>query len=656
MEPLHINERKERKRHVAETIKALQKQKGQVMKKKSQAVIYARQSSGDEDQSLSVDIQIENCQKLAKERGITVVGIYKDLNISGKFYPAMSEAEIFAAKDHALQVWAQSTSTQKLKSRTGLGEALSNRSGINYLIVDDYTRLMRPLANSYLGVFINQILVSAKIKLLCVKDGEKDPASGYDNILTNLLSSLNAMQLENQRMKSKASLQRLKNEGYRPSGSKLRGYKHVGKHKYEIVPEEAALIKEAFELGIANISYMEICRRLSAKYNFKDLYYDTLKTIYLRPEYAGYAYNSNGELIESKCFGHIPIITLDQFNQMQKRLSNKRIHNHDRKNVYAFTGLCYCGYCGNRMQVASCSGMPPSENEMRVYYFTCTRNVYRDYRKECGSSHIRYMYPFRYNWHSKQVTRHPVTAESLKKPLIPDQLYNTGLHESLMALVVYAILEERRKLSSYKHIQDKIAKLELEKQRIADKEKKFADLFYRDSIEAETFEKNSNQLKQDREKVQREIMELTALSTIDPQAQKEELQALLYQLQLKFFDCNLYKKYAQQIIKRINIFGYHIEIILNNDRKIILERIAKCASRLLPDWSLSLKGNKAYIKYYYKSFYKGDTREQEIYDDSNMNIVTVGCNPKPGAWKESKNHEWDWRKQEILSVNRGITQ
>ena len=190
------------------------------MKKKSQAVIYARQSSGDEDQSLSVDIQIENCQKLAKERGITVVGIYKDLNISGKFYPAMSEAEIFAAKDHALQVWAQSTSTQKLKSRTGLGEALSNRSGINYLIVDDYTRLMRPLANSYLGVFINQILVSAKIKLLCVKDGEKDPASGYDNILTNLLSSLNAMQLENQRMKSKASLQRLKNEGYRPSGSK----------------------------------------------------------------------------------------------------------------------------------------------------------------------------------------------------------------------------------------------------------------------------------------------------------------------------------------------------------------------------------------------------------------------------------------------------
>ena len=253
------------------------------MKKQMKAIIYARQSSGDEEQSLSVDIQIENCQKLAQERGITVVGIYKDLNISGKFYPDMPEVEIFAAQDHALQEWVKSTSVQKMKARTGLGEALSNRSGINYLIVDDYTRLMRPLNNSFLGGVINQILISSKIKLLCVKDGEKDPSSGYDSILTNVLSSLNAMQLENQRLKSKASLKRLKDDGYRPSGSKLRGYKHVGKHKYEIVPEEAALIKEAFELGIANLSYMQICRLLSKKYNFKDLHYDTLVTIYNRP-------------------------------------------------------------------------------------------------------------------------------------------------------------------------------------------------------------------------------------------------------------------------------------------------------------------------------------------------------------------------------------
>ena len=171
------------------------------MKKQMKAIIYARQSSGDEEQSLSVDIQIENCQKLAQERGITVVGIYKDLNISGKFYPDMPEVEIFAAQDHALQEWVKSTSVQKMKARTGLGEALSNRSGINYLIVDDYTRLMRPLNNSFLGGVINQILISSKIKLLCVKDGEKDPSSGYDSILTNVLSSLNAMQLENQRLK-----------------------------------------------------------------------------------------------------------------------------------------------------------------------------------------------------------------------------------------------------------------------------------------------------------------------------------------------------------------------------------------------------------------------------------------------------------------------
>ena len=252
-------------------------------------------------------------------------------------------------------------------------------------------------------------------------------------------------------------------------------------------------------------------------------------------------------------------------------------------------------------------------------------------------------------------TRHPVSEERVKKPLVPDQLYNTGMHESLMALIVYSILDERKKLNSHKHIKDKIAKLELEKTRLVNKEANFADMFYRGSVEEEQFEKISKLLKQDRERIEKEIMELTAQATVDPQSRKDELQELLYLLQLKFFDCNLYKKYAQQTIKRINIFGYHVEIILNNDRKIILERIAKCASRLLPDWSLSLKGSKAYIKYYYKSFYKGDTREQVIYDDSNMNIITVGCNPKPGAWKESKNHEWDWQKQELSCVTETET-
>ncbi|UKI29938.1 MAG: recombinase family protein [Lentisphaeria bacterium] len=47
------------------------------------ALIYARQSSGKDDFSESVEAQIANCKKLAEKEKLEVIGIYKDLNTSG---------------------------------------------------------------------------------------------------------------------------------------------------------------------------------------------------------------------------------------------------------------------------------------------------------------------------------------------------------------------------------------------------------------------------------------------------------------------------------------------------------------------------------------------------------------------------------------------
>ena len=44
------------------------------------AVIYTRQSSGDDDYSESVEIQKKNCLALAKQRNIEIIGEYQDLN------------------------------------------------------------------------------------------------------------------------------------------------------------------------------------------------------------------------------------------------------------------------------------------------------------------------------------------------------------------------------------------------------------------------------------------------------------------------------------------------------------------------------------------------------------------------------------------------
>ena len=48
------------------------------------ALIYARQSSGKDDFSESVEAQIANCKKLAAKEKLEVIGIYKDLNTSGE--------------------------------------------------------------------------------------------------------------------------------------------------------------------------------------------------------------------------------------------------------------------------------------------------------------------------------------------------------------------------------------------------------------------------------------------------------------------------------------------------------------------------------------------------------------------------------------------
>lgn len=75
------------------------------------ALIYARQSSGKDDFSESVEAQIANCKKLAEKEKLEVIGIYKDLNTSGETYPV--GAEEIARLDKAYMNW----SSRKVRKR-----------------------------------------------------------------------------------------------------------------------------------------------------------------------------------------------------------------------------------------------------------------------------------------------------------------------------------------------------------------------------------------------------------------------------------------------------------------------------------------------------------------------------------------------------------
>ena len=83
------------------------------------AIIYARQSSGSDDYSESVENQIANCYKLAEQEHLSVIGCYSDLNTSGKTYPEGAEA--IAENDLAFQQWFRQQ-TGSRKYRAGLGQ------------------------------------------------------------------------------------------------------------------------------------------------------------------------------------------------------------------------------------------------------------------------------------------------------------------------------------------------------------------------------------------------------------------------------------------------------------------------------------------------------------------------------------------------------
>ena len=149
------------------------------------ALIYARQSSGKDDFSESVEAQIANCKKLAAKEKLEVIGIYKDLNTSGETYPV--GAEEIARLDKAYMKWALNQSSKK-DFRLGLCQVLQKLSEVDFVLVNELTRLYRPINGSFLEGHINQLLKENEVKVLQVQGGAID-LSKFDQQLITLIKN-----------------------------------------------------------------------------------------------------------------------------------------------------------------------------------------------------------------------------------------------------------------------------------------------------------------------------------------------------------------------------------------------------------------------------------------------------------------------------------
>ena len=121
------------------------------------ALIYARQSftANGEEQSVSIEVQIENCKRWAKKNNVNVLGIFSDANVSSECFPLCESGIESARCDRAFQKWRAEQRTKGRKEyKEGLGKAFDAiaTQHPDYIIVNTTNRLGRSATNSNLNI------------------------------------------------------------------------------------------------------------------------------------------------------------------------------------------------------------------------------------------------------------------------------------------------------------------------------------------------------------------------------------------------------------------------------------------------------------------------------------------------------------------------
>lgn len=345
------------------------------------ALIYGRQSSGDDDYSESVELQIEKCKALAVKEHLEVIGIYSDNNTSGKTYPSGSES--IAEIDLAFNQWFASQTTRK-KYREGLGEVIKRLSEVDYIIVWDITRLYRPYTGSFLESYMHQLLVAHHIKVWTVSNGVVDFSNFNDSLILALQNRINNEQIHTQTQKCRAALKKLKDNGdYYAGLGRMIGFDNTGRKREVIVnPREAELVKDVFRLFNAAMPINKITQYINEKYQdifSKPCHRQLLRKILINPVYCGYMRDSNGGMVKSKQLEGKEIVSVDTWMKAFKKLENRKCtYPRQKKHWLPLSAFIYCGQCGDKMISHGGAGG-------RNQYYTCQRHL-RDGKSACKNN------------------------------------------------------------------------------------------------------------------------------------------------------------------------------------------------------------------------------------------------------------------------------
>ena len=535
------------------------------MEKKMKAFILSRQSSGEsnEEDSLSISVQVEECLKLAKSRDVDVIDIFKESATSGRLYP--TGYEMIAAHDIIYAAWCRETKKTN-QWRAGLGEILKRLNEVDYIIAYDITRFFRPLNGSLLGSLLTQTVQAANVKLLTIKEGIVDFSRFQDSLISSLTSQINSEQLRTQTEKSKAAYARLMNSGdYYPCLPRMFGYRPTGRKREVMIEErEAKMVKDIFRMFNASVPVSHIMQTINADYKdvFKGLCNRyTIMRILKKPAYCGLQYNKEHELIKSNQLIGKNIISVEEWkNAMMKLEKNKIGSRRPKKNWLPLSGLVYCGHCGKKMIVHG-------PRRGRKAFYLCAENV-KTGRPKCDNNTC----------------------------MTVDCRDGIGLIEVVKPLLIAEAMKRMKAAKDNSTDREELSSVEISLAEIRRKMKKLTDMWLGSIIAEDVYDSSMKEVKAKESELMKKKNSLELALSADTS------QFDWAKMMMKFRGDGLtrgeYEQLANLMLKKITVYKDFVSISTTyGDVDIPKQRLSRLS--LCLNYIIQMHGRKAAVYFYY---------------------------------------------------------
>lgn len=294
-------------------------------KNSPRAVIYARISDARGEDTTGVDRQIEDCEKLCKQRGFELVATYVDNSISAyaqkprpQFEQLMAAAE--AKQFDVVVVWAADRLYRRL---------------------NDLERIVDGLQG---------------IEVATVTSGRVDLASADGRMTARILGSVAQHESEKKGERISRAYEQRARKGKFVGGPRRVGYTYDAT---ELVPEEADAIRDAYQAILDGKSLRSVIRDWNAR-GLRTSYgnpYEafSVRKVLLRPMNAGHA-QYKGELLEDQS-PYPKIVDHDTWLAVKAILEDPARQPHNGRPPRALlSGVARCGVCGAKALASMRSG------------------------------------------------------------------------------------------------------------------------------------------------------------------------------------------------------------------------------------------------------------------------------------------------------------